>query len=258
MWHRRRLERLFACVPLGGQKNAADLRPAKDHARVASVQGPEKVRRMLLMRRASKIRQTSLALCLALCFADAAVSSRGGGGSRAPQGDGLPPEFGFLIRGSIPSGGLEAAWAALPFDSITLERTPCFGRCPAYKVTFFRATPRSDGANTYADRFGRAELVSTLLGTNDEYVRQFPEALGRFTGWVDIWTFAQLSLLIRNADIARLPDGRPGQSDAPTTLVSVTGRLTKTVSGSGPREIQLWAIQEAIDSAAKSVAWKRQ
>ena len=47
------------------------------------------------------------------------------------QSPDLPPEFWFLksdIRFGVED--LEAAWAGLPFDSITLERTRCAADCP--------------------------------------------------------------------------------------------------------------------------------
>jgi hypothetical protein len=44
----------------------------------------------------------------------------------------VPREFRFL-RFGIPSGCLRAAWAALPDETISLERVACYGSCPAYK-----------------------------------------------------------------------------------------------------------------------------
>lgn len=53
----------------------------------------------------------------------------------------VPPEFRFLARGSVETAKQQKEiWEALPLDSITLERTPCFGACPAYRVTFHKCT----------------------------------------------------------------------------------------------------------------------
>lgn len=177
--------------------------------------------------------------------------------------EGVPQEFQFLFRGGVVSGGLKAAWAGLPFDSISLERTSCYGTCPAYTVTFFRGSSEGNG-ETYQDRFGRAELRATRVGgADDQYGRRFPDAVGEFTGWIDLWTFGRLSYLIQRSDFALLRDRYPIPpymvTDAPGSILSVVGRETaKTVvvvADLGP--IEVWSIQQAIDSAAKSVNWSR-
>jgi len=169
----------------------------------------------------------------------------------------VPKPFHFLVEGSI--GDLNAAWANLPFDRITFERTTCFGACPAYKVTFYRGAPKSGRNESYADRFGRAELNVTRTSLRDKYFPHFPEAVGNFEGWVDISTFARLSYLIQNSGLHLRDRYVAGWTDSASTIVSVSGPgISKTIldyGGVGP--IELWGIQESIDSAAKSVAWKR-
>jgi hypothetical protein len=171
----------------------------------------------------------------------------------------VPKEFQFLFLGGI--GSLQSAWANLPFERISLERS-CYGSCPAYKVTLIKATLTGKGQETYQDRFGRAELQATSLGREDQYARRFPQEEGEFTGWIDIWTFGRLSYLIERSGFSSMENHYPiGQaiSDASSATLTVSGRgNSKSVSvtaGLGP--VELWAIQEAIDSAAKSINWKR-
>ena len=172
----------------------------------------------------------------------------------------VPPEFQFL-RGSVEIGKLQKTWDALPLDSITLERTRCFGECPAYRVTFYKRTASvKDGGQTYQDQFGQAELVATVAGQSGPrfaLFRRFPEATGTFTGWVNLFTVARLSLLIHTQGFSARPEGslKGWSSDAPGTAVGVTGRLKRTVVGEWPME--LWSIEQAIDSAAKDINWTR-
>jgi len=172
----------------------------------------------------------------------------------------VPPEFRFLVRGSVGSAKqLQEAWDALPLDSITLERTQCFGACPAYSVTFYKRTAAvKKGEQTYENAFGRAELVVTVPGRSAPRFARFPEAIGTFTGWVHLFTFARLSLLIHTQGFAAMPEGslkNASGSDSSGTAVSVTGRLKRTVVGEWP--MQLWSIEQAIDSAAKDINWTR-
>jgi hypothetical protein len=50
----------------------------------------------------------------------------------------VPAPFKFLYEAGIPSGQLQTVWAALPYESITLERSNCMIPCPAYKVRLYR------------------------------------------------------------------------------------------------------------------------
>src|SRR4051794_27643221 len=42
----------------------------------------------------------------------------------------------------------------LPYESITLERTPCFGQCPVYTVTFYRSGKAELYAKNYLSKTG--------------------------------------------------------------------------------------------------------
>lgn len=173
------------------------------------------------------------------------------------HGQGSDP-FRFLSEGGIPSGQLKSVWAALPYDSITLERSGCMVPCPAYKVTLRRGVIDNQ-RERYEDRLGAAELHARVPARNlDDYTRQFPEKSGEFTGRVDIWSYARLCKLISAVRFHAFVDGyRAPWTDDRTVTISVTGNgKTKTVSeygGWGP--IELWGLQEAIDSTAKGIKW---
>lgn len=172
----------------------------------------------------------------------------------------VPKPFRFVFQGFVPEGGLKAAWDELPFDSITLERTSCLGTCPAYVVTLYRGRSTTANNESMDDRFGRAELTVTRVSRTDAYFRRFPEARGNFEGRVDLWTFAKLSYLIQQWGLTLKDDPSPlVHQDAPAALVTVSGPgVSKTVHDhGGVRTIELWSVQEAIDSTAKSIAWKR-
>jgi len=186
-------------------------------------------------------------------FAVAQVPRQNSGGP-----SGVPAEFQFLYQG-IRSGQLQAVWAALPYESITLERSNCMIPCPAYKVTLHRGSPKGQGRDTYEDRFGLAELHAAVPARSlDDYTRLFPEKSGDFAGRVDIWTYGRLCYLLSTSQFANMSDRYASNwTDARTITVTATASgKTKVVSeygGVGPSE--LWGIQQAIDSIAQGVNW---
>jgi hypothetical protein len=129
-----------------------------------------------------------------------------------------------------------AAQAALPFASITLSRSACFGTCPVYRVTL-----NVDGTAGY------------------EGVK-YVDRIGTFVGRVPFYDFAQLALLTERARFMTLQERYAGSwTDAETTTVTIRARSgrEKTVDdygGFGPPE--LWALQRAIDGVVESIKWK--
>ena len=185
------------------------------------------------------------------CSAAAQVPRQGG----SPPD--VPPEFRFLYEGGIKN--LQAAWAALPYDSITLERSNCMLPCPAYKVTLHRGSLTGQRRETYEDRFGLAELHAMVPARSwDNYARLFPEKSGDFTGRVDIWNYARLCYLLSTSHFSNMSDRYAANwTDDRTVVVTATANgKTKVVSeygGVGPSE--LWGIQQAIDSIAQRLVW---
>jgi len=174
------------------------------------------------------------------------------GGAAHGQDSQVPSEFRFLYEGSIRGGQLKAVWAALPCESITLER-------PAYKVTFHRGAPLGRWEEKYEDRLGRAELQAHVSSRSvDSYTKSFPEKNGAFVGRIDIWSYGRLCRLIEATQFHRLPDQyvAPWTDDSIVIVTTVTDRRSKRVlehGGVGP--IELWGVQEAIDSIAKGIKW---
>ena len=208
---------------------------------------------------------------------------------REPVAD-IPKEFGVLLL-SPEQHTREAAkrptywadlWKGLPYDSISLEQGrggACVGVCErSTTVTLYRGTV-SGLLVAPLDRFGRmvfpalrgrAELSTVTVGT--AFIPgALPGAQGspepRITvleGSVDIYTFAKLSYLLYRARFLELPD-RYWCSSCPIEpgylmLSVVAGGKTKAVIdyqygyGDG-RLVELWAIQQMLDSLSRSIKW---
>lgn len=122
----------------------------------------------------------------------------------------------------------------LPFESITLERTACFGSCPVYKVTLFRN--------------GEARLEAEAhMPLN-----------GVYRGKIDIRTFARICFVLERFGFASFKaDYQAPWTDSATCIVTVrTKRGEKSVSDYGEvGPIELWAIQSAIDRVRESIHW---
>ena len=79
-------------------------------------------------------------------------------------------------------------------------------------------------------------------------------------GSVRIYEFANLSYLLHRALFLDLPneyDCRSCPADRPYVKLSVAaGGKTKTVIDYGDgRPVELWAIQQALDSVSKNIQW---
>jgi len=147
-----------------------------------------------------------------------------------------PPPYDFLRYG-LGRSSLEEALERLPFERIELERTPCFGACPAYKVTLHR-----DGSATYE---GGAHAPRE----------------GDFRGSVDPFDYGRLCHLIESLGFVDLErEYSVGAiTDLPTVYVRVWSESAGSVSvreygASGP--VTLWAIQMAIDAVTMRIRWE--
>ena len=122
------------------------------------------------------------------------------------------------------------------YQSISLERTACFGTCPVYTVTLHQ-----DGRAEYQ---ARAHL---------------PE-LGNFEGKFSSDEFRRLSYFIENCGFERL-SGKYSAShtDDSTCIVRATSDSdTKVVSNYGDAgPVDLWAVEELIDGVRARIAWSR-
>jgi hypothetical protein len=130
----------------------------------------------------------------------------------------------------------EAAAAALPFDSISLERQACFGTCPVYTVVFGR------------DR--RAHLRGT----------RFVERTGAWEGRVSTYDMGRLSFMVERFDVLDLdPLYTAHMTDVPTATLRIWRRGARRPvqiddeGGVGPAE--LVAVMTAVDALRGATRW---
>jgi hypothetical protein len=119
---------------------------------------------------------------------------------------------------------------------ITLERTMCFGTCPAYKVIL-----RQDGTAIY---IGKA----------------FVERKGRYQGTVYKYYFDRLVKLLQALNYFALKDNYSKPvTDLPTVITTVLqGDKLKNIRNYGNvGPIELWGIEMAIDAVATRVKWEK-
>lgn len=130
---------------------------------------------------------------------------------------------------SVPGVIAQISSPADQITEVTLERTPCFGTCPAYKVTL-----RRDGTVIYE-------------GT------RFVSMMGTYKGRA--YGFDRLAEFILAQDYFNLKDNYSiGATDLPSAVTSVVqSGKRKTITdygGAGP--IGLWGIEMSIDGILKN------
>jgi hypothetical protein len=232
----------------------------------------------------------AMLLASAIGSADVAVTAqrqRPAGGQA--QAD-IPQEFAFLFLTPEQSAReaakrptyVEDLWKGLPYDSISLDRggSGCVGACPWTTLILYRATvagivapPRiaPDGRQIAAGELrGRAELhieqgassaLAGLPGASLQPLETLRTRVARMSeGSVDLHTFANLSYLLHRARFLTLPDEYDCRSCPQdrtwATLSVVAGGKTKAVTDYGlGRPVELWAIQQALDSVSDSIQW---
>lgn len=148
----------------------------------------------------------------------------------------IPKHYRPLFEGGISEGKAKTLLELLPFKTITLSRTECFGSCPVYDLTL-----HSDG---------RAELkaVSGLDKTGD------------FEGTVNLFSYGKLCYLMEQLRFTEFNPRYDGNwPDAATVIVTAsTGAKEFSVSDYseiGP--IELWAIQQTIDNIRHEIPWRQ-
>jgi hypothetical protein len=117
---------------------------------------------------------------------------------------------------------------------IGLERTQCYGRCPAYSVVL-----KSDGTVKYD---GEA----------------FVDHIGTRTGMVPVRQFNQLSRFIKESGYMHLKNGYAKKiTDMPHVYTSVVmdgkRKVIDNYADSGP--ITLWAVEQLIDKVVAAAQW---
>ena len=120
-------------------------------------------------------------------------------------------------------------------NEITLERTPCFGRCPVYKATL-----KSDGTLLY------------------EGIRFVPR-IGKYKA--HIYQFEKIAGLVHRFGLFKLKDSYSArvtdQATAITTVKTASGKKSIRDYGEvGPDE--LWAFDRVVDSmVAEARDWEK-
>lgn len=157
-------------------------------------------------------------------------------GQAPPMPFEVPRAYAFLYDWSIPGPSAQRIRERLPIRSIVLERTPCYGSCPAYRLTLTR-----DGWAEYDGRM-------------------FTEREGRFRGGLPIGSFAMLAFATERI---HLDEMRASYSvdvtDMPTTTVTVTrsdGRAFSISDYGDQAPPELWLLTTAMDGLAERIAWK--
>ena len=135
-----------------------------------------------------------------------------------------------------------AAPNAPKIDSITLERTSCYGTCPIYTVTV-----RRDGTVTYDGKQFVAVTGHHSSKISSEQFQQLVHEIQRigFFSLQDEYTFKEN------------PDGSiEAVTDLPTTITTVrAGKLRKRIKNyyGGPESLA--EFEKLIDKIAGSSAW---
>jgi uncharacterized protein DUF6438 len=122
-----------------------------------------------------------------------------------------------------------------PYDTISLERTPCFGSCPIYKATLHRD--------------GRIELHVT---------DNFSVPNGDWEGKIGTRMFGRLCYSLDSIKFQSLKSSyRAHWTDDTTCIVTASaGDKSKAVSDYGKvAPIGLWMFQESVDAIVKNVKW---
>lgn len=147
---------------------------------------------------------------------------------------------GFLQRG-IPVAN--ASISATEVTELTLERGPCFGTCPIYRIVL-----RSDGTATYVG-WNYVERIGVYSGTFA------PEEFSRLVEAVETLGFWQLQESYLQP-VEDLPVVRTAAVRADITRKIVQDHGAVGVPAlEGPAE--LLRIQAAIDSVAAEIGWER-
>jgi hypothetical protein len=126
---------------------------------------------------------------------------------------------------------------------ITLERTPCFGACPVYKLTVHRSGQvEYEGKNHVGQKGSRTGRIST-------------EDFDKLVKKIDEINFFNLN----DRYDGKNPDGSGVTvTDLPTRKTSVTrGELTKTVENYFRGPTGLAELEGLIDELTKAAEWVR-
>jgi hypothetical protein len=140
-----------------------------------------------------------------------------------------------LITDSIVIRDEQKVRSTIPYESITIERGPCFGDCPVYEMTL--------------NRDGTALLVTDHL-LKDEALR--------YSAKIDLYDYARLAQMVEIARTAAPRHEYTGQwpDDFGVTITAKSGDNTWQVRDYGqvgPPE--LWALEELLHGTRARLQW---
>lgn len=117
---------------------------------------------------------------------------------------------------------------------VTLERTACFGTCPAYKITL-----RRDGTATYVGM---------------EYVERKGTYNGKFYG------FERLAQFIEARGFFDLKDNYSiNATDLPSAITTVVraGQRKTVINYGDVGPLELWGVEKVIDGVMANTKWQK-
>jgi hypothetical protein len=123
----------------------------------------------------------------------------------------------------------------IPYDSISIERTPCFGKCPVYKMTFHRA--------------GKALLV-------DDHLR--PDEARRYSAEIDLKQYARIAQFTEIARRATDKEEYMGQwtDDYSVRITATHSNGSWTVVDYGQvAPPELWALEQVLLRQYDTLPW---
>jgi len=125
-------------------------------------------------------------------------------------------------------------WALIPFESLSLEKGGCYGKCPVMKVTFYRG-----GKAVYDGKF-------------------FTTLKGQYSGKIGLYNFALLSSFIERTHIMRLSESyRAAWTDDATITLrikSATGeKVIEDYGRQAPAEFQ--ALVALFEKITRNIRW---
>lgn len=164
---------------------------------------------------------------------------------RAPTMGGAVDRNGDLYDPQVYAGfrnGVAPPWIVLPYDSIELDRSGCFGTCPSFRVELFRgASPDVTGLAIYEGR-------------------EHAERRGTYESTVSQYRYARLCQLFEHLDFEQLEPSYAAQwtDDQTVTLTVRRADASFTVSDygqQGPPEFQ--ALVLAVQAMTDEIEWGR-
>jgi hypothetical protein len=151
-----------------------------------------------------------------------------------PERPNWATEVQSLITESIVIEDEPKVRKAIPYESITIERGPCFGECPVYKMTLNR-----DG---------------TALLTTDHLL---PDAALNYSAKISLYDYAHIALVVEmvrsTSPQSEYRGGWTDDSGVTITAKSSTGTWQVYDGRVGPPAV--WALEQILDGTRNRLQW---